>query len=170
MSQILMDLVKILEDEKECYTNVLLLNNYQKDALINKDLELIMQIAERQEEFAGRIQLLETKRNHIMDKLLVFMKQKNRQVSLLNVIEFYNNNLEYSKCLSELRMDILNLIGEIKEVSSLNQKLIQQNLEGVNFSLNALNSLMFSGQNIAYDKKGKDEQLLNESSFFNIQG
>lgn len=170
MSKVLVDLIEILEDQKECYENILVLLDYQKNALIQKDIELLVEITERQEAFTARIQLLESKREESMKQLLGFFKLEKDQITLLNIIKFYNKNLEHTSRLADLRIAIINLIGEIKEASKLNEKLLQQNLEGVNFSLNALNSLMFQGQNLSYNKIGKDEQPLSESSFFDVKG
>lgn len=168
MASVLNELVEILRDEKECYEGILTLIKYKQESLIAKDTTKINQITMREEEFLGRAFLLKDKRIKKIQDMSVFLSVKKEDVTLDRLCSIFSNDIELGNTAKQLKKDILDLMEEIKKVNMVNKKLIEQNLEVINFSINAIASII-KGPEFSYLKNGNGN-CMDNGSFFETKG
>lgn len=165
MAGIIYDLVNILKEQKECYEGLVTLATYKTEGVANKTLELITQVVEKEEEFIGRLNILEKRRETTLKDIALVTGMDYSQMTVTKIIDKMGMELEVSKELIEVKKDILDAIKRLEEQNKLNKLLIDQSLEFVNFSVNALQSAQTGVSNANYGRPGQDMSLETQSFF-----
>lgn len=168
MAGIIFDLAKVLTDQKACYEGLLTLANYKEEAVKDKNLDLLSQVVQREEEFIGRVSLLDRKRESIIKDVALVMGMDAKSLTLTQLINKLTNQAEITQQLTILREDILTLMEQLKKQNTLNTTLLQQSLELVNFTVNALQSTKVAAPHANYGRPGQAETL-ETRSFFDIK-
>ena len=168
MAGIIFDLAEVLTDQKTCYEGLLTLANYKEEAVKDKNLDVLSQVVQREEEFIGRVSLLDRKRESIIKDVALVMGMDARSLTLTQLIHKLNNQAEITQQLTILREDILTLMEQLKKQNTLNTTLLQQSLELVNFTVNALQSTQVAAPHANYSRPGQAETL-ETRSFFDIK-
>lgn len=156
MAGIIYDLVDILTQQKECYEGLCTLATYKTEGIANKTLDLITQVVEKEEEFIGRLNILEKKREAILKDIALVTGMDYASITVTKLIEKMGTDLEVSQQLTKVKSDILETIKKLEEQNELNKTLIEQSLEFVDFSINALQSVQLGMPNANYGRPGED--------------
>ena len=69
MAGIIYELIDVLEEQKECYEGLNTLATYTENAVINKNIEFLQEVVKTEEQFIGRINNLEKKRESLMQDI-----------------------------------------------------------------------------------------------------
>ena len=164
MAGIIYDLASVLDDQRECYEGLNTLATYKTDAIVHKNLELLTEIMEREEAFIGRLGILEKRRESLLKDISLVTGLDYQEITVSKIIEKIGKELEISERLNEVKGEILKLAGALEKQNQLNQELIKESLEFVNFSVNALQSTQI-GMPASYQRPGEAEQLEAKSFF-----
>lgn len=165
MAGIIYDLKDVLEEQKECYEGLCALANYKTEAVINKDVEFLTEVIEREEEFVGRLRVLDSQRESLMNDIALVTGLDYATLTLTKIIEKVGAELEVSKALVECREAILKLMDELKSQNEINKQILEQSLEFVEFTLNAIKSTQYTETSINYVKPGMSQELQSISTF-----
>lgn len=165
MAGIIYELKDVLEEQKECYEGLCTLATYKTEAVIEKNIEFLTEIVEREEEFVGRIRVLDAKRESLMNDVAVVTGLKIGELTLTQIIDKVGKDLEVSQDLMICREVILNLLKKLKEQNEVNRQILGQSLEFVDFTLNAIKSTQYTQASISYVKPGVDQKLESVSMF-----
>lgn len=165
MAGIIYDLVNILTEQKECYEGLLTLATYKAEGVSNKALDLVNQVVEKEEEFIGRLNILEKKRETTLKDIALVTGMDYSQITVTKLVGKMGPDLDVSKELIEVKHAILSCIKKLEEQNKLNRMLIEQSLELVDFSVNAIQS---SQRGIAPSNYGKpgEEMHMETVNFF----
>ncbi|MGL6173163.1 MAG: flagellar protein FlgN [Cellulosilyticaceae bacterium] len=165
MAGIIYDLVDILEQQKECYEGLLTLATYKTDAVTKKELELLTQIVHREEEFIGRVNLLDKKRESVIKDIALVTGLQYKDVTVTKIVTKLGEKVDATKDLIKLREAILATIEQLKKQNAINEMIIKQSLEFVDFTVNALRSTRIAGPSANYSRPGSYTGEQNKSFF-----
>lgn len=165
MAGIIYDLVNVLEQQKECYEGLLTLATYKADAVTRKELELLTQIVQREEEFIGRVNLLDKKRETIIKDIALVTSMDYKTLTVTKLVEKLGDKIDVTEKLLELRKAILETMEQLKKQNELNSTLLKQSLEFVDFTVNALQSTQVIAPNANYGRPGEEKSLETKSFF-----
>lgn len=138
MAGIIYELIEVLDEEKECYEGLATLSEYKQVAIVNKNIEFLKEVTEREEEFAGRVILLDKRREELMKDMAIVMGMKSDQITVTAIIEKLQKDNEISQKLTQLREDIKQALERVRSQNELNKQLIQDSLEILDFSITAI--------------------------------
>lgn len=165
MAGIIYDLVETLEQQKECYEGLLTLSNYKTQTISNKELDLLKQIVQREEEFIGRVNLLDKKREAVIKDIALVTGIDFKTITVTQIVGKLGKKVEATKQLTQLREEILEIISQLKKQNLLNETLLRQSLELVDFTVNALRSTRIAGPSANYTRPGNNHTLESRSFF-----
>lgn len=140
MAGIVYDLIDVLDEQRECYEGLITLADYKKDAIVSKNLDILQQVVNREEQFVGRLHTLENKRELLMKDISIVTGINYKEITVTTIINKIGEQNEASIQLAKLKKQILDLVGPLKRKSELNKELISQSLELVEFMINAIGS------------------------------
>ncbi|MGL4346199.1 MAG: flagellar protein FlgN [Cellulosilyticaceae bacterium] len=165
MAGIIYDLEEVLQEQKLCYEGLYTLATYKTEAVMHKQLELLEQIVNKEEEFIGRMNYLEKKRESILKDIALVTGLPYQTLTITDLVRKMGKETEISEKLLDVRTQILEHIEKLKLQNDLNKQLIEQSLEYVNFTVNAIQTTQLSHIPSGYGKPGQP-QTIDTRSFF----
>jgi flagellar biosynthesis/type III secretory pathway chaperone len=127
------ELIEILKEELEVL-HVLKELVYEKtDIIINNDIEKLEKLTKKEEEFINKMAIVEEKRLKLMDSWGV-----GDNISISDVIEKIP---EEKKDLMEIKNRLFSVFSDIKGRNEINNKLINDNLQWLDFNMNLISSV-----------------------------
>jgi flagellar biosynthesis/type III secretory pathway chaperone len=165
MAGIIYELIDILNYQKECFDGLYTLAQYKEQAIIQKDLELITEIVKKEEEFIGRVNNLDKKREGLLKDIAIVIRISPKDIKLSDIIDKIGKDNEAANKLSLLRQELMDKTEKLKKQNEINSMLINQSLEFVNFTINALEGLRGSVQTSGYGKPGENISVESRSFF-----
>lgn len=167
MAGIINELADVLEQEKECYAGLETLADYTTMAVMNKNIEFLQQVVTTEEEFVGRLSLLEKKRESLMKDIAIVTGMKFQSLTVARIIEKIGSETEMGQRLTVLRGEIKEQLESLRRKSELNKQLLSDSLEIVDFSVNALRSARgYNSQPVSYARPGGAGMAGSQQSLF----
>lgn len=164
MAGLIHNLIRTLDEQKECYAGLLTLAQYKTDSIVNREMELLEEVLKREQEFIGRSGRLEKQREEILKDIANVLNINFQELTISKLILKLEKTPQEQEKLKELRADMLAIIEEIKEQNQTNEALLNQSLEFIDFTLHALQS-MKTQPSPGYEDKGHDVKQANTSFF-----
>lgn len=166
MAGIIYELAEVLEQEKECYEGIGTLTAYTETAIVNKNIEFLQEVVKTEEEFIGRLSLLEKKRDSLMKDIAIVTGMNPQNITVATIIEKVGKDTEIGQKLTVLREEIRGQLDEIKSKSEINKQLLTDSLELVNFTVNAIGSTKNFSPIGNYSRPGEDVVMQRQQSLF----
>lgn len=166
MAGIVYELVDVLEAQIECYEGLNQLANYKQQAIVEKNLELLQEVTSTEEQFVGRVNVLDRKREVLMKDIAIVTCMPYKGLTLTAIADKIGDKNEVSHQLRDLRDKIRIELEQLKKQSELNKELITQSLELVDFMINAIGSTKGYAHVGNYGKPGEGEHLQRQHSLF----
>lgn len=166
MAGIVYELIDVLEEARECYEGLNTLAAYTETAVVNKNIEFLQQVVEKEEEFIGRVSLLDKKRDELMKDIATVTGVAYQTITLTSIAEKIGESSEVGQKLIELRDGIKVQLDELKKKSELNKQLITDSLELVDFMVNAVGSTKGYVHVGNYNRPGEDMNVQRQHSIF----
>ena len=166
MAGIIYELVEVLEQEKECYEGLDMLASYTKTAVVNKNIEFLQEVVKTEEEFIGRLSILEKRRDSLMKDIAIVTGLSHQKLTVATIIEKIGKDTEIGQKLTVLREEIRTQLDEIRVKSELNKQLLTDSLELVDFTINAIGSTKGYSHVGNYNRPGEDMTMQRQNSLF----
>lgn len=166
MAGIIYELIEVLEEQKECYEGLFTLAQYKQDAVVNKNLQLLEEIIATEEQFVGRVNLLDKKREILLKDISIVTGMQYNKLNVSSIIEKIGKENESSQKLLKIKDELAIIIEKLKKQNELNTILINQSLEFVDFTINAIGSTKGYTHVGSYNKPGEDLKTERQQSFF----
>ncbi len=150
MELMLDQLVEILEEESNIYSQLLQVARKKKDMIVNgkiNDLEKLVKVEQACIVHVGK---LENKREDVVSEICRELDVSADEMTISKLSEKVGE--ESFKKLQKKREEIVNTVNELKSENELNSKLIENSLEYIDFSLNLMANLDSDG---SYLKTGQ---------------
>ena len=166
MAGIIYELVSVLEQENECYEGLDTLAGYTETAVVNKNIEFLQEVVKTQEEFVGRLTILNRKREGLMKDIAIVTGMNAQGLTITKIIDKIGPNTEVGGQLTKLRDQIKDSLAELRKKSEFNKQLLTDSLDMVDFTVNAIRGNRGYGHVVNYSRPGEDVAEQRQQSIF----
>jgi flagellar biosynthesis/type III secretory pathway chaperone len=169
MASLVEELIQLLEEETGCYTLLLEMADNKKDVIINGDLPGLQKLTKQEQELAGLLLRLEKKRSTLLDDICLVTNRKPEDMTVSKLIEMLQGQKDEQSRLTNAVEALTTVVIPLKEANQLNQQLIEQSLEFVDFTMNALQSSKEPITSNSYKPSGKAYGQAQSTNFFDAK-
>lgn len=144
-------IIEVINKEAALYEEMLELSKNKKDIIVNGKVAELESITKLEQSMVFKLSKLEDEREELASKLAAELGISNNKITvkvLLSKLPKTQAN-EMENCCKNLS----SILSDLKEINSLNSKLIKNSLDYIDFSINILGSLGPSGNN--YENSGE---------------
>ena len=154
MAGIVYELMDVLDAQVECYEGLNTLAKYKEQAIVEKNLQLLEEVTGTEEQFVGRLGVLDKKREVLMKDIAMVTGMNSKEVTLTTIAAKLSAQEEVSSKLTSLRDKIKSELTTLKS------------LEFVDFMINAIGSTKGYVHVGNYGKPGADQMVERQQSVF----
>ncbi len=155
MASLVEDLMTVLEEETGCYQLLLEMANNKKDVIINGDLPSLQEMTKQEQELAGLLLRLEKKREEIIKDICLVTNKNPEEITMTKLVGYLAGQDAEQKKLATVVEGLTKVVLPLGQANKTNQQLLEQSLEFVDFTMNALQSSREPVNNSTYQAKGK---------------
>ncbi len=152
MASLMDDLTKVLESETVKYKELLDLSESLREALIESDVPSVERLTANQEEVSNEIQSLEHRRARIMNDIAVVLNKDPKSLKVSDLETSLASQPALQAQLSSVRSDLRDTMDSLKQVNRVNQTLLRQSMELLEFDLNLFRSMRQAPETANYNK------------------
>lgn len=165
MDTLLIDrLIEVLNKETAMYEVILKLSKNKNEVIVEGKVSELESITSLEQSVIIQLGKLEIEREELVDKLAVQLKVKASDISLASLEKMLSK--EHAEKLKGCHKVLPKLINELREVNTLNSKLIRNSLEYIDFSINILTNAGSTGNNYGNSGQSNDSKKRN---FFDMK-
>ncbi len=156
MASLIDELIDVLEQENKEYETLMLLSKEKTPVIVKGDLEKLQRITTVEQEFVGKISILEKKRIEVMQDIGNVLGKNPDTMKITELIELLAKQPAEQQKLSQVHDTLLKTLDNVKEFNELNANLINESLEIIDFNLNLVTSLYQDTGISNYDKNARN--------------
>jgi len=158
----LIKLIDYLSKELSYYKNLLNYSNEKNKKLLEKNLDEISIITNKEEKLVSKIKDLEISRVALLKEI---SESANLDFSNLNMskVAELSSDAKIKKQILLLKDELSTTLEELRRVNDLNTEMIKQSLEIINHTVKVMGSTVTNPQ--LYNKSKKDHISKNQQSF-----
>ena len=121
------DLLNILKEEKNLYQKLFEIAEEKNEALVNNEIDKLIEIVENDREVIADIEAKDQERNDKIQEIKTEFEIKLEKDSYSNLIEKLPE--DWGEALNPIREELIELTDEFHSLNEQNQKLLEQALE-----------------------------------------
>lgn len=160
------DLIEVLNEEKADYEKLVALGEEKRQAVIAAEIDNLERISEQEQVIAGYLQNRANRRVSIMTDMAQVLGKDPTELTVSKLIGYMDNQPDEQRKLADAREGILAVGKRLKSINELNETLIEQALEMVEFDLTLFKSMRQAPETANYDKNAYNTgDLLSGSGF-----
>lgn len=167
MASLIRTLTDILEAETGCYQKLYNMADNKKDVIINGDVPSLQEITNVEQELAGHILRLEKQREENLDDICLVTNRKKADMTVRNIVSMIKG--EESAALEIAANNLEEIIHAFKQKNDTNRMLIEQSLEYVDFTMNAVQGMQSGPESNNYEKRGNPYGNIGGNNFFDAK-
>lgn len=166
MASLMDELLSVLGQEKEGYTNLSVLADEKKNCIIQGNVDALEDISSREQNFVSELKNLENKRVNILKDMAVVLGKEGEEISISNMIEMLSKQPEEQEKLIKAKEELVNCANNMQIANQQNAILLHHAMEMVEFDLTLLKSLRQAPETANYDKNAYNTgDILGNSGF-----
>ncbi len=166
MASLMDDLIEVLNEEKADYEKLVALGEEKRQAVIAAEIDNLERISEQEQVIAGYLQNRANRRVSIMTDMAQVLGKDPTELTVSKLIGYMDNQPDEQRKLADAREGILAVGKRLKSINELNETLIEQALEMVEFDLTLFKSMRQAPETANYDKNAYNTgDLLSGSGF-----
>lgn len=144
-------IIEVINKEAALYKEILEISKNKKDIIVNGKVAELESITKLEQSMVLKLSRLEDEREELASKLAAELGISDDKITLKALSSKLPKNQasEMENCCKNLSA----VLNELKEINSLNSKLIKNSLDYIDFSINILGNLGPSGNN--YENSGE---------------
>ncbi len=169
MASIVEELIDVLEETTGCYENLLTMASNKTDVIIKGDMPSLQSLTEEEQSVAGRLLRLEKKRQSVVADICLVTNKNVETMTVSNLIDILPKDMPEHQQLEVVAAALVEIVNKVKVVNDVNQQLLQESLEFVNFTINAIQSSSVQSTGNSYEKKGQRSECDNNQNFFDAK-
>lgn len=151
MASLIEELITTLEKENEIYVNLLPIQEQKKKVIIMNDLKQLQEITAKEQEVIQEVGALERTRQKVINNIGTVLNRDPATLDIPALIEILAKQPEEKKRLSIVYDSLKKTVHRLVDLNKLNQSLIEESLDMIEFNLNFIQSTRMSPGN-NYDK------------------
>ncbi|WP_157950120.1 flagellar protein FlgN [Vallitalea okinawensis] len=169
MASLMNDLTSNLKEQLACYKSLLQLQQVKSEVIIANVIEDLQKVSAVERELVGRVSRLERERERLIKDIAIVLNKKEKDLSILRLAELIGQDKTESKQLIEIREKLLDTIQELKGKNTQNANLVDQALNYVDFTMNALQTSRVMPSASAYAGKGQAVEQQSGQRYFDAK-
>lgn len=161
------DMLQVLSEQTEIHRDMLQIADQKKNAIIQNDVERVNQLVNKESKLIRQITELEEKRIFEVNRFVVGKGYRaNPNITISDLLKIVFNGEERKK-LQEAQASLAAVVGKLKEANALNQQLIEQSLQFINYSLDLIAGT--SEDDAIYHHPDKQNHTLKRPGMFDTR-
>ena len=167
MASLIETLIMILEEETGCYKTLLLMADNKMEVIINGNVPGLQEITKQEQDLAGHILRLEKRREENLEDICLVTNKKREDMTVQRLADSLKGPAKDR--LKAVSQELMEILSDLKVKNETNRQLIQQSLDFVNFTVNAVQSAASPPESNTYQAKGKRYNDNISRSFFDAK-
>lgn len=152
MASLIEDLISILVQENETYSNLIPIAEQKTQVIVKEDLILLQSITNEEQLFLTKISNLEKRREAAVMNIGTVISKSPGTLNIASIIKILEKQPEEQRQLSIIHDNLKKTIQRLVEINNHNKSLIEQSLEMIEFNVNFIQSTRMSPGNNNYTK------------------
>lgn len=150
MATLLEELKSVLNDELQYYMELNIISKEKKNVIVANNIEDLSKINAVENMLVSRIQKLGIKRDEIVQDMAIVLNKNKDTITIMDIALAMKDESDKEE-LTKLVDDIVNEVDELKQQNVINKELIELSQEYIQFTMNVIQTTMYSEDN-NYDK------------------
>lgn len=152
MAGLIDELMDTLDKENDEYQRLLELAKEKTGIIVKGDIEALQKITEKEQLLVDRITPLEKKRIEYTKDIATVINRPVETLTITRMMELMESQPAVKDRLSKIHDKLHDTMQELVRTNDLNQSLLKESLELVNFDITLLNSMKQAPLTANYDK------------------
>ncbi|TCK93377.1 FlgN protein [Natranaerovirga hydrolytica] len=170
MASLMEEMVNTLSEELNYYKQLLELAKTKTKVIVDNDTEQLQQLTEQEQILASRLLRLEKKREEKIQDIALVINKSPDELTLNNLIALLKGQEKEQDALNAIREDLVGTMAQLKVVNNQNQELINQALDYIDFTINAIRTSKSLPQTASYEGRGTvAEHQTNDNRMFDAK-
>ncbi len=169
MASLIEELINVLEETTGCYRQLLDVANNKKDVIIKGDVPSLQTLTDQEQGVAGRLLRLEKKRIELINDVCLVTNKDPKTMTISKLIDMLAKQEDEQKRLSDISHTMIEVVNLAKVANDLNRSLLNESIDFINYTVNAIQSSTEMPQNNAYQKKGTLYDSGSGNNFFDAK-
>lgn len=165
MEELLIKIADNMTNEKAFYIELLELSQAKTAIVTEKRIKDLEKIVEMEQDLIVRIGNIDGDRQDLLEELASFQGVPGESITLTHLIQWSNGDIKAR--FQSLQDDFQDIVNRQQHLNEVNSKLIETNLEYVDFALHLMAGQGESGK--VYEKKGQVSQGNQNRNLFDTQ-
>ena len=160
MAGLIDELMNTLEKENEEYQVLLKLSQEKTGIIIRNDVNALQKLVEQE-------QLVEKKRVEYTKDIATVINRPEESLTLTRLMELMDSQPAVKKRLGEIHDKLHNTMAQMVKINDMNQGLLKEALELVNFDITLMNSMKQAPITANYDSRAAntEEHIISRAAF-----
>ncbi len=146
------NLIDVLDGENTQYEKLVTLAESKTPVIVAGDIENLGKIMEEEQEIVGRIQTMEKQRDKFLADIANVVNRDVETLKLIDLIQMLESMPDQQQKLQDVQKHLRETIDKLKEVNDINQQLLSERLDMVEFNLNMIRAMKSAPQTANYSK------------------
>lgn len=169
MAGLINELIDVLSQEIICYEELLNVSKEKTDIIVEGNVLSLQTLTKREQEIVGKTIKFEKIREQIIKDIALVLNENKDTLTISRLIEKLNNTVDEGQKLREVQEKIQSILSELKRINDQNKLLLNQSIEMIDYTINALQS-KYSFTTNDYSQKGQmQDQDSRGQSFFDAK-
>jgi len=169
VASLIEDLINVLEETTGCYKDLLDVANNKKDVIIKGNVPSLQTLTDQEQGVAGRLLRLEKKRVEIVKDVCLVTNKNPKTMTISILIDLLAKQKEEQSRLRDVSERMLEVVNLVKIANDLNRSLLNETIDFINYTVNAIHSASELPQSNSYQKKGNLYDNGSGNNFFDAK-
>lgn len=167
MAGLIDELMNTLEKENDEYQELLKVAQEKTGTIIRADIEALQKLTEQEQLIVDRIAPLEKKRVEYTKDIATVINRPVESLTITRLTELMENQPAVKQRLSELHDKLRDTMKQMVKVNDMNQGLLKEALDLVNFDITLVNSMKQAPITANYDKSASnvEQHMISRGGF-----
>ena len=152
MASLVEDLLNILQTERNTYDQLYELAQKEREAIIDRKLELLEETVAKEQELGSELKNLENARVKGLRSMAIVLGKDGQDLTVSQIIDLLDRQPEEQKMLTEAKDALVESANRMQFMNQQNQVLLQQAMEMVDFDLTLFRSLRQAPETANYNR------------------
>ncbi len=167
MAGLIDELMNTLEKENDEYQVLLKLSQEKTGIIIRNDVNALQKLVEQEQLVVDRIASLEKKRVEYTKDIATVINRPEESLTLTRLMELMDSQPAVKQRLGEIHDKLHNTMAQMVRINDMNQGLLKEALELVNFDITLMNSMKQAPITANYDSRAAntEEHIISRAAF-----
>lgn len=137
MASLIDNLFSVIDSQKNCLDELLILSRAKKDLIVKNDIENLGKITAAESSIVAKNTKLDKAREEITVDIATVLAENAKELTLTKIITLINDEKDKERLL-KLKEEVEDILKNLKTQNEQNNELIQVSLDNIEFSMNVI--------------------------------